>query len=609
MKSKADIKRVAMKNAVRLWGLKSTDQLDPVIRLLIEVFASLNYDLTNSVEDIKERLLEQISQVLTPDNLIAVKPAHSILKVMPVEPQLIIDRTNCFYTDYLTKKAIEYELKTINFSPVLDQVKLIKGEIKSLLCERNLFSIGFDGEKELLTKANSFYQDINRTVYIGFDLDQKISNLKDIHFYFDFTNTPHRHQLYDLLQHTQWSMDGIPINTESGIAEAGISEKRPGGIFAHYNTLQLNDEEIMDLYRKQFLYIRDSIRTKTLKKHPFPPELIPYFPERVKEQEPQYWLKILFPPYFKKEDLEDLSVFLNAFPVSNKRISNHTSSRSNNITDILSLPILAGEYFLAVENLEDSFGYQYKFLPYSSTESTLGGTYTIKRGGKERFSTRDLKDLFEKMIDLMRTELSAFTLLKLDNISNSVTEMQQLMNGIKQKLDHNNSAIKEVTTYLLIDPNLENKDNDIDASYWITNCDLANNIPYGTQLNPLKTLPIEKDSCYLLKATTGGRTIAKDSERLTAYKYALTTRNQLFSARDIENYCYMKYSEKVASIKVTRGVAAGIKQSQGLIRTVDVLITPTDEYRELFDATTQGELKLELEKRSPTMYNYRILIQ
>ena len=608
MKSKEEIKRAAMRNAVKLWGLKSTDQLDPVIRLLIEVFASLNYDMENSVEDIRERLLDQISNALTPDKLIAVKPAHALMKLMPVEPEFTLKRNHVFYTNYLTNEAIEYGLKTIHFSPVINEVKLIKGEIKSLLCERNLYRVTIDDEKEIITKANAFLQDLNRTVYIGFDLDPGIKDLNDVHFYFNFSETTHKHSLYELLDHTAWSINGTPIMVKQGLPEVLVSQKK-GGVFAHYNTLQLNDDEVMDLYRKQFLYIHQKVRTGNLEKHPFPPELLPYFPDRVKQLEPQYWLKVVFPPYFKKEDLEDLTVFLNAVPISNKSLSGQTLFRNKNMTDILPLPVKSGEYFLSVENVEDSSGYTYKFLPYSSSESPLGGTYTIKRGGKERFSTRQLKDLIERTIDLIRTELSTFAILKLDNISNSVTEMQLLVNGIKQKVESNNSDIKEVTTYLLLDSHEENKKNDIEAAYWITNCEIANDIPYATALEPLKTLVVEKDSCRLLKATTGGKPVIKEGERLIAYKYALTTRDLLFSAGDIENYCYMKYGVQITSAKVTRGVMAGIRQQEGLIRTVDLTIIPAEEYKEQFDATTRGELKLELEKRSPTMYRYRIMIQ
>lgn len=611
MRSKSEIKRIAMKNAVHLWNLKNTDQLDPVIRLLIEVLSALNYDVVNSVENMRERLVEQLANILTPDNLVAVKPAHSILKVMPLEPRLTICKKDIFYTPALTQKAAGYGLKTINFSPVTDGIKLVKGAVKSLICERSLYYIGIDDEKELVTRANAFFQDLNRTVYIGFDLDATISDLKDIHYYLDFANTPHKHELFDLLHYTVWSINGKTISMEQGLAGERTGEKNPGGIFAHYNTLNLNDEEIMELYHKQFLYIKDSCRTHQLEKYPFPPELLAFFPDRVKEAEPQYWLKIQFPPYFKKEDLEDLHVFMNSFPVSNKTINERILERKRDVGGILPLKTSAGEYFLAVQKVENAFGRTYRFLPYTSTdEKPLGGTYTLKRGGKEKFSTRELKDMIERLIDLMRSELSTFKVMKLDNIGNSVTEIQQFIASIKEKIDHNNSLVKETPTYLLIEEiNEDEEKSDIEASYWITNCDAANGLPYGTELNPLKTLPLEKDSCYLLKATKGGRATPKEGERLTAYKYALTTRNQLFSIRDIENYCYMKYAEKITTAKVVRGVAVSHKSNEGLIRTLDLQITPANEYREIFDAATIGELKLELEKRSPTSYNYRVLVK
>lgn len=608
MKSKAEIKRLAMKNAAKLWGVKF-DQLDPVIRLLIEIFATLNYDLAHSQEDIRERLLMQISSALTPDHLITAQPAHSLLKVMPVEPHFTLNRKNTFYTSQLPREAIEYNLKTINFSPVIDNVKLIKGEIKSMLCERNLYSISIDDEKDLLTRANAFLQDLNRTIYIGFDLDPAVADLKGTHFYFDF-NLPYKHKLYELLHYTTWSINGKQIAVKTGLAGERMPGKKTGGIFAHYNMLNLNDEKIMDLYRNQFLHIDDSVRMKTIEKQPFPAELLAYFPDRVKELDPQYWLKIVFPPYFKKEDLEDLYVHLNSFPVSNKSISRNILYRSKSMAEVLPLSVKPGEYFLTVEDVEDSMGLQYKFLPFSSSESPLGGTYSVKRGGKERLSSRELKDMIERLLDLTREELATLNKMKLDNISNSVTEIQQLVTNIKEKINHNNSQLREIPTYLVIDSDEENKHNDVWATYWVTNCAVANDIPPRASLNPLKSLPIEKDSCYFLKTTSGGKAMPKEGAHLIAYKYALTTRDQLFSDSDIETYCYMKYEEKVDSVKVAKGIAVSSKPNEGLIRTIDVIITPAKEYRELFNSDdTLGELKLELEKRSPSMYNYRVLIQ
>lgn len=608
MKSKEDIKKIALRNAIRVWGIKTSDQLDPAINLLIEVFCALSFDTENSIEDIKERLLDQIANVLTPDNLIAVKPSHSVLKMIPIEPELFINQNNVFYTDYLTPLAKEFDLKTIKFSPVINNIKLVKGEIKYLLCERDLYKIENDGYKEIVTRANSFYQDLNRCVWVGMSLDNKIASLKNIHFYFDFINTPNRFDLYELLLHTTWSIGDKILNIGSGLAGDIIPKKRSGGIFSLYNTLNLNDEEVMDFYRKQFMHIKDHILTSETEKIPFPVELAPFFPSRVNELEPLIWIKIQFPSYFKKDDLKDISVHLNSFPISNKNIRRQTLFRNKNITGVLPLPVNPGEFFMAIEDVEDNYGYHYNFLPYSDSQSPLGGTYTIKRGGMERYSTRDLKNTVEWLIDLMRTESVVFNALKLDNVSNSISDIDMMINTIREKINKNNSIIKDVTTYLLIDAEAERKNNDIDATYWTTNCDISNGIPYGIYFEPLKMIDVEKDSCLLLKTTSGGKPIPKNDEMLSAYKYVLTTRDYLFSSRDIENYCYMKFSDKVQLVKVKPGIAVSNKPKEGLIRTVDVCITPSPDYSNYFDSTMQGELKLEIEKRSPDNYRYRIII-
>jgi hypothetical protein len=607
--SKAKIKQRAMKNAMRVWEVAHTDQLDPIVRLFIEVFSALINDNENAIEDIKERLLEQIANALTPDTMISAKPAHSIMRAMPIEPEVEINRRDIFYTDYLTNLAKKYGLKSLNFAPVTDRIKLVQGEIQHILCERNLYQLGANGEKELLTKANAFYQNLNRTVWIGLDLNDEIKTLKDIHFYLDFPNTDHRHDLYDLLNHTVWSAGDNPIAIETSIANAYSDDELFGGIFSHYNISYRNDEEVMELYRKQFLHIKSHIQTAKLEKMPFPQELTPYFPQRVKELEPLYWLKINFPPYFKSEDLEDLSIFMNCFPVSNKSLSQRTLERKKELVGIMPLPVGVGEYFLSVDDVADSNGKNYDFLPFSTSEtrSVGSGSYALKRGGIERFSTRDLSDTLEYMTDLFRSEMVTFKAAKIDDIRNSIDDMEKILIMIHSKIENNSVNTKELSTYLLVDA--EDIDNTIIATYWVSNCDIANNVPYGTDFGILKSTPVRKGSPMLLKASTGGQIAAKRGERIEAYKYALTSRDQLFSIMDIENFCQMRYGDKILYVKAKRGIAAGKKQKEGLIRTIDVHLVPSDEYKTiLFDPVKQGELKTELEKRSPELYNYRIVV-
>ncbi len=610
MPSKSKIKQQAMKNAIRIWELKSGDQLDPSVKLLIEAFCELIYENENSIEDIRERLLHQIASALTPDSLVAARPAHSVMQAVPMEPVTVLNRRDIFYTDRMTNRAMKYGLKNVHFAPVTDNILLTKGEIQYLLCERNLYRIGSSGEKDLFARARTFNEGLNRCVYIGLSLDKHVETLKDVHFYFDFRTLEEKYELFDLLRHTRWSIEDRPIRMGVGLGAGEFPEKKDSeSIFSHYNTLDLHDEELMDLYCKQFLHIRDNLRTASLKKTPFPEELVSFFPERVQESEDLLWLKVVFPPYFKSDDIDDLVVYLNVFPVSNKSLQRNTLDRSRSLTGILTLPVKTGEHFLAVHGVEDSDGNSYNFLPYTLAGTDRPqGTYTIKKGGLERFSTRDLADTVERMIDLYRSELVTFSALKMDNIRNLISDMEQTTVFIKELIDSNNSRLPEMPVYLLIDS--EEETDYIYASYWTTHCELGNGFGYGTPFAPLHSLFLEKDSCRLLKTSKGGKSIPKNSEMLTAYRYAMTTRDQLYSIKDIENYCYMRLGDRILSVKVKRGIACSPNEKEGLIRVLDVQLVPHPEYRDfLRDPATRGELKIELEKRSPDIYNFRIIVE
>ncbi|MDR2948325.1 MAG: hypothetical protein LBV71_03875 [Prevotella sp.] len=609
--SKSRIKQIALKNAMRVWDVTHIDQLDPIVRLFIEVFSALINDNENAIEEIRERLLEQIANTLTPDTLISAKPAHAVMQVMPAEPEIEISRRDIFYTDYLTSLAKKYGLKNLNFAPVTDHIKLVQGEVKHIICEKNLYRTEMNGEKELLTKASSFYQHLNRTVWLGFDLSDEIKTLKNIHFYFDFPNTDHRHDLYDLLNHTTWVIGDDPVTVETNIANAYSDDELYGGIFSHYNISYRNDEEVMELYRKQFLHICSHIQTCYLKKTPFPPELTPFFPQRVNELAPVYWLKIVFPPHFKSEDLEDINISLNAFPVSNKNLNERVLERKKELVGILPLPVLAGEYFLSVDDVTDSTGNRYDFLPFSAnathTAHAGSGSYSLKRGGMERFSSRNLIDTLEYLTDLFRSDMVTLKAFKIEYLRNTIGDMEQILTLMNSKIEDVNFSTKELPSYLLIDA--RDVDNTIYGTYWISNCDIANNIPYGTKFSALRSISVKKSTPMLLKATSGGKPSAKNEERIEAYKYALTTRDQLYSISDIENFCRMKYTDKIQYVKVKRGVAISNNPKEGFIRTIDVHLVPSEEYRNvLFDPVKQGELKTELEKRSPELYNYRIIV-
>ncbi|MCL1932774.1 MAG: hypothetical protein FWF53_03030 [Candidatus Azobacteroides sp.] len=609
MATKAEVKQRILKNVARTLELKSKDQLDPFSSMFIDAFAEMCWEARNDIELIKEEVLQLVAGALTPDSSVTASPAHTIIKTSPLEPVLEIGRHTSFYSDQLPDSLIKQGIKTVNFAPVIDSVRLVQGEITGLVCENNFYLVGHDGEKDLFAKSSAFTPATNRCVWIGLNLNSAVENLKDIHFYIEFPNTVYSGELYELLGYTRWSVNGKQLEMLPGInREREPTAMSEEDLFSRYNTLNISDRDIMDLYRKQFLHINNNIRILSLEKQAFPEELIPFFPERVRESEPQYWIKTEFPTFFKSADLNDLVVHLNVFPVSNKNFNTKISDRNKSLTGIVALTLPEGEHFFGIDTVTDSKGREYRHLPYASPGKEQGGTYTLKHGNLEKVSRKNITETMEYLIGLFRSEAATMAAMKIDNIRNVLTDIEQEILSIKNKLDANTTQITGAPVYLHIDA--EENDPYIYIDYWTTNCEAANELRYGTLLHPVNFIPVEKNSCILLKKARGGKSVPGNEELLPAYKLALTTRNRLYSASDYENYCRLKFGDKLQNVQIRRGIMCSSKPKAGLVRTIDICLTFYPEYREMMqNPVTQSELKTELEKQSPYLYNFRILME
>ena len=136
--NKENIKDRMFKNAANLWGVRNVEDLDPLVKLLVESLASEIYKISNEVNNVEIRILERIARLLTPDIMLAARPAHMILQAQPVEDTLLLDKMMGFYYDdpiFNQKNKIN-----VSFFPV-DKFSLIKGRVKLLVCGRNVYSV------------------------------------------------------------------------------------------------------------------------------------------------------------------------------------------------------------------------------------------------------------------------------------------------------------------------------------------------------------------------------------------------------------------------------------------------------------------------------------
>jgi len=606
MENKEIIKHRMYKNAARLWDVKSIENLDPLVKLLIEALASEIYKLSTEINNIEIRLLERIALLLTPDMLIIPQPAHMVMAAQPIEEKLTINKQTTFFYDDPYKNRTPGSL---NFRP-LGKFSLTKGYVRGLICGGSYYTIDTTHNKEMLARSIKKSEILNNSIWIGLSLDKKIKDLEKLSFFFDFPNIPEQKNEYlPLLSFTQWEYNNKIIKTETGINLIDKDEKeQASSFFSQYDLLNMLDNKLLAHYNHNFITIKEQLSNNISEYSKLPIELEDFFQPEIKNaiEEPLLWVKVKFPPNFGDAVLSDITVSLNAFPVANKELRT-LFSKSKKVTNIIPLSTVEKEYFLSVSSVKDEFDNNYEFLPYKNEDSPSFGTYSVKRGGVERFDTRDAKEYISNLIDLLRDESVAFSLLGKDYLIKAVEEIKTKIAVMEQKLREVNRN-KEISSYLIVDS--EDTSESIFAEYWITNCEFGNNVKANTILKPEISVFVEKDSTIALTPSMGGRSIPKSNDKLDMYKYILTTRDRIFTTEDIVNFCYAEFGDYFSTIDIKKGVKISDKPKEGLIRTIDVHATLKSEFGKFSEnkQEIQSRLLRLLNEKSPDTFNYRIFI-
>ncbi len=71
------------RHAMNYWGIKKVENLDPLVKLLLEALSSELFGLSHEIEDSHNRMLDKIANMLTPDTLVHVHPAHGVCHALP----------------------------------------------------------------------------------------------------------------------------------------------------------------------------------------------------------------------------------------------------------------------------------------------------------------------------------------------------------------------------------------------------------------------------------------------------------------------------------------------------------------------------------------------
>ena len=72
---KEEIQESMIRSALHFWNIKNVENLDPLVRLLIEVLSEQLYVLSGEMYDMENRVIQRLSEVLLPESVSKANPS------------------------------------------------------------------------------------------------------------------------------------------------------------------------------------------------------------------------------------------------------------------------------------------------------------------------------------------------------------------------------------------------------------------------------------------------------------------------------------------------------------------------------------------------------
>ncbi|MBQ0156282.1 MAG: type VI secretion system baseplate subunit TssF [Bacteroidales bacterium] len=548
--SKEEIKDRMIRTALDYWNIKKVENLDPLVRLLIEALAMQLHDISDEIADIEVRAMKRMSEVLLPEVLTVVHPSHAVVHVEPGREEVKTSLLDGFST--VATMMGRREGRNYSFYPVCETT-LRKGNVRMLVVENSVYEVLPDQNKRLVLKKPTSPENVNK-VFVGLEFENKNVDLHNLSIYFDFPNIDRRNNYLHYLSSAVWRWKGDEIKVRRGLqTDDEVRQNHLHKFFGGLDSSNSVNESIVDYYRKSYVTIDTTLKVTS--------EDYSKIPSGLKMHDSDYsvvfnkdliWIEIDMPPVFTSSVLADIQVSINTFPVANKELRKINYMVKKDF-GVIPLTVNDRESFFDLLEVTDEYGTVYnKANGYKEENSEK--SYTIRQGGCESFDKRDARNL---------------------------------------------------SHYLFVEP--EKEKTYFYLRYWTSYGPLANGMRIGQKLNPLGNAYGEYEHPVFLTSTMGGKNPPSESERIAKFKYVLSSRNRIVTNNDIKNFCFSECCEEISDVEIRKGISRSMDSGCGLQRTIDVyLILKDKEMSEDQKAELSNDMRERLVSQSPMTFNYRV---
>ncbi len=609
------IKRRMLQNASKIWGypdIQDISSFDPVLGLMMGAFAEELHNISTEIDKSDARIIHNLLELIFNKNIFTHFPAHSIAIAKPLLPRLELNDLYQFYykkeipdTENLEANAIK---KNIFFSPSCD-CTLFDGKVKYLLADKYLYEI--DGLfKEIIAEVNSKKNVENTKLFVGLELNNQIELLDGLSLFFSFKNIQKGDHFYNALHAAKWRINGKEVIFKHGLDNIQYDS---------YDSLRVlleNNNNISyrtcnfvnDFYSKKFMtlnrqnYKRESFISEenpVLLKERFVNQSLKIYDEDI------LWLEIDFSQPVLHDEISDLLISMNSFPVVNRELNEFTHSvvKGSNV-----IPLYTDDLLFDVRRVTDSKNLVYSHRTSTKLVDSDSHSYYIRQGGVARFDSRDARQTIKDLINLIREESNAFSANGIDLISYELKQLDQILTRLQNRINVSNIG-QDLNSYLIVDSNTDF--DKMHIQFWSIVGDKANGIRPGSRLKVNSGPEIDERSLFLLTQTFGGRQKLSNEEKLNTLRSSLLSKSRIVTVEDIKAACFELFGEDLKGIDVKKGVAFENVPGKGISRTLDIylFITEGNEFtpEDLWYKTET--LKVRLQRESTNLLPYRIFVR
>ena len=615
--SKEKIKSRMIKNVSRLWGFQDTEaesSFDPFMGMIIGALASELEKVSSEIHYSESRVVEKLIELLTPESMTGAFPAHTVLYAMPVQPFFRIYPEYQFYCYKKIKNPsnpAKTEEKSVFFTPA-GSYNLHKGNIRFLATGKNIFEIQEEQYKEVYSQSRLDKGLAPSTMWFGLEFDDGVQSIDGLSLYFDLRSKFHEDAFYQSLSRGKWYINGHPVQFSQGYGENSemIKQYIDAILKQELDVTAKVCNHINRFYSKNFITLSNgnySLEQLSWQEN-IPPAFKDIFDHKELEKLPQKlcWIKVELSQPMLEETLEDVFCSINCFPAINRQLNDFTRTSKEYINII---PLYTEDAFLDMKKVTNNNGEPYTLKTFTSVDDITKGAYIIRHSGIGRFDSRNAVEILNYLLELLRDESAAFSILGTDMITTNLRELNQTISRLEQRLEDCH-VTKESTSYMMLKALPE--DETVFIEFWSTTGSFANKIKAGNKLSIYEGSDLVQDSVRFMTPTFGGREKMDTGEKVNTYRKALLSRDRIITAEDIKALCFEHFDNALEKVEISKGVMKGLLVNSGFVRTIDIYLIFSKQTAKFDDEELKflkEDLKVKLEERSTNILPYRIFIK